>query len=243
MIAKQQESGIAAHAPEPTKAIEIPPALKQFDGKTPRELFLGHGVTQQQVESTAAMVHGFIGDFGIPIPDFAKKASKQFWKNFLGKRFDPQTDIENAGVISRLLELMGMDAKAWSHSTLGKKVMPAAKPLADTMQNVALTLSTENTAKFFAGRARAEKIFLNLNSPDYIKMIKRAPIYITLAVAWREFEKLQSQAEAERWLRDKQVIGKNFDSGEVRAVFRVVGLSYGKKPGRPKKIKRTPDIP
>jgi hypothetical protein len=221
----------------PDTASDIPEPLKQFEGKTARELFLGNGATSQQADGMGGLVYGFIGEFGIPIPDFAKQASKQFWKNYLGKDFNPQENIKDAGAVSRLLELMGGDCNVKPESKLAKKVLSAAIPMAGFLEKEARALSAVETAKFYAGRARAEKVWEKIKNPDYLKMIKRAPLYLVLAVAWREFEKFKSQAEAERWLRDQKVIGENFDSSEVRAVFRLIGLRYGSKRGRPKKTK------
>jgi hypothetical protein len=237
MDAKWQKTLTSQKPPQPRDEIQLPEPLKQFDGKTPREFFLGQGVTPQQIDGAAGMVHGFVGDFGIPIPNFAKEASKQFWKNFLGKDFNPQTSVENAGVVSRLLELIGISSASRPQSPLEKKIIPAAEPLSDILQNEARKLTTVETAEFYAGRARADTIWEKMNDQNYMKMVKRAPLYSALAIAWTEFEKFHSQGEAERWLRDKKIIGQNFDSGEVRAVFRIVGLNYGKRPGRPKKTK------
>lgn len=221
----------------PADAPGIPEALKPFEGKTARELFLGHGAKPEQLAGTAGMLYGFMGDMGVPIPDFAKEASKQFWKNFLRKGFDAEENVRDAGVVSRLLELVAGGEITEPQSKLEQKVIPAAQPMADILERGARKLSPEQTAEFYAGRADGEKFWTKIQDPNYLKMIKRAPLYIVLAVAWMEFEKFKSQAEAERWLRKQNIIGENFDSGEVRAVFRVVGLSYGKRPGRPKKIK------
>jgi hypothetical protein len=221
----------------PDVAFVVPEQLKQFEGKTARELFLGHGATTQQVDGTGGLVYGFIGEIGIPIPEFAKRASRQFWKNYLGKDFNPQENFKDAGVVSRLLELIGGDSNLKPESKLGKKVLPAAIPMAGILEKIARNESAGETAKFYAGRAHAEKVWEKLQNKNYLKMIKRAPLYIVLATAWREFEKFKSQAEAERWLRDQKVIGEKFDSSEVRAVFRLIGLRYGSRQGRPKKAK------
>jgi len=200
-------------------------------------VFLDGGLSPQQVSAIAGFIYGFVGDIGNPIPEFAKQASKLYWRNFLRKGFDPNENVEDAGVVSRLIELATGKPPLEPPTAIEEKVLPAGKPAAEIMDKAARELPAAETAKYYAGRAQAELIWEKLDNPDYLKMNKRASVYVTLAMVWNEFEKLNSQAEAERWLRDKDVIGKKFDSGEVRAVFRLVGLRYGSKPGRPKKIK------
>jgi hypothetical protein len=41
-----------------------------------------------------------------------------------------------------------------------------------------------------------KKFGRNYKIKNYLKMIKRAPLYIVLATAWREFEKIQKPSRS-----------------------------------------------
>ena len=220
---------------QPSPENEVPDCLKQFEGKTPQEIFAEHGVSPEQTEALAGLVFGFIGEWGgVLIPEFAKQASKQFWKYFLRKGFNPQENMEDAGVASRLLELMAEDSGTKPKPEFVEMAVSKAKPIAEMMEKAARAMPADETAKFYIGRALAEKTFKKIRNPEYLKMVKRAPLYIAIAAAWRQFEIFKSQAEAERWVRSQKIIGENFSSNEARAVFRIVGLRY-RGQGRPKK--------
>lgn len=226
----------AALVPSPiSEAVGLEAQLKQeFDNKTHAQYFMEHGYSLQQVEGMAGAVSGLIGSLGVEIPEFAKKASKQFWKYLIGKELNISDSIEDLGVMSGIAELHVKNPASTPKSELEKHVWEFAIPMVQELEKAVRAMSPNETAQFYVGRARAASFLEKTSNPDYLKMVKRAPIYIIIAIVWRRFEQFTSQAEAERWLRSEKIIEANVDSSEVRAVFRLLGLRY-RGPGRPKK--------
>ncbi len=212
----------------------IPAFLKEFEGKTYAQVFGEMGISPEQHEAIAGLIFGFIGEIGLTIPEFSKSASKLFWKNYFGKELNINESLEDLGVASRIIEIYSEKQIQFPSAEMGNSIMTIAKPLFDLLEKAARAETPEKTAMFYNGRARGEKILEKMNNPEYLKMVRRAPIYYVIAGAWRVFEKFSSQAEAERWLHSNKIITGNIDSSEVRAIFRKVGLRY-RAPGRPKK--------
>src|SRR5947207_5124096 len=82
---------------------EFPMNLDDFKGKTPSQI-LGTLFPKTKPEAMAGLVAGLGFDFGIHIPDWAEKASEQFWKYYFGSEFDPMQSPQDAGVIVGLIE-------------------------------------------------------------------------------------------------------------------------------------------
>lgn len=226
----------AKPGPETNQDEEIHVSLKQFEGKSPAQFF-GEYLSPGQLEALAGIMFGLV-DIGVPIPEWAKRASRQFWKFYVRRQLDPMQSAEDAGVIHRVIEHFAQQPAPQPQSTLEKRIMlaamPAAKPGSEEMQKAALLLPPEEAAKFFAGRARAEKIIEKLQNPDYLKMVKLAPIYSAVAIRWKQFLTYSTHADREKWLRDEKVIGENVSSREVYQAFARIELP-GAERGRPKK--------
>ncbi len=117
-----------------------------------------------------------------------------------------------------------------------KAMAPAVKPSCELLDKAAREESPEETAKFYAGRARGDKILEKLNNPHHLDMVKIAHIYLITAAAWKKFESFKSGGEAIRWLRSQKVIGDNVSEREVYQVFQRIKLPLS-KPGRPQTAK------
>jgi hypothetical protein len=217
----------------PGPTIDVTVGLEQFEGKTPTEV-IKMLFPNLKNELLAGLLFGFGLDLGIPLPDWAKSASVQFWKYFVGTGFHPLRSSKDTGVLIGLMEGIAKHRpfdQSNQYETWIKNLLPMFFEAANKqVQN----LSVEEAAKFYSGRARSGKVVEKVTNPSYLKMLKRAPIYWAVALRWEQFQFFTSQAEAERWLRAEKVIGEAIDTREVRAAFTVIGLRY-RGPGRPKK--------
>jgi hypothetical protein len=218
----------------PGIAIDIAKGIEQFEGKTPVEVARMFA-PNIETKFLAGLLIGLGLDLGIPLPDWAKSASVQFWKYFVGMGLDPLNSPKDAGVLIGLIEGIAKqhppEQSTNEHENWIKNILPM---LFEATNKEVQNLSVEATASFYSGRAKSGKIVQKLTNPDYLKMLKRAPIYLAVALLWEQFQLFKSQAEAERWLRAEKVIDDNVDTREVRAAFTIIGLKY-RGPGRPKK--------
>ena len=227
---------------------KIPVWMMPFVGKkTPAE-FLETYIPRDKLEAMAGAMSGFV-DLGITVPEWAKKASFQFWKNYIGnKPLHPTKSAEDFGVMVVMLEKFTQGhftqlETAKPPSKLEKLLGKIAKKVYSLlMDKIVSKFSHEEKAQFYAGCVRGEKILARMLNPDHIAMIKRAQVYVVIAAVWRQFEKFPSHAAAERWLRAEKVIGdeESFSSREVYSVFQVIGLP-GASVGRPKKLETRHD--
>ena len=219
----------------PAVTFDLARGLEQLEGRTPTEVMQAL-VPNIKIEIIAGLLIGVGVDLGIVLPDWAKEASVQFWKYFVGKDFDPLHAPKDLGVLIGLIEGI---AKRWPSENTGangyeswiRSLLPA---FLDSVRKGEQDLSPEEAAAYYSGRARSVVVVERVTDASYLKMLKRAPIYLAVALLWERFTPLTSQAEAERWLRSEKVIAEDVDSREVRAAFTVIGLKY-RGPGRPKK--------
>jgi hypothetical protein len=209
---------------------ELPKYLQQFEGTTPTQI-VETLFPRANIEAIAPVFCGLGFDLGIPVPEWAKKASKQFWKYFFGNKFDANL-TSDFGVLAGMVDHLPV-GKEPSPENPFMNLLPA---MMEQFEKQIRTLSPKETADYYVGRAKADGVIEKVKNPDYLKMVKRAPIYLVIAAGWKMFESFESQAEAERWLRSQKIIGDNVDSREIRAVFSNVGLRY-RGQGRPKKPK------
>jgi len=219
---------------------ELPVELKQFEGKSPAQI-LGAMHPDKDPESLVALLSGCDGleDPEIPIPSFVKEASRQFWKYFFGRPQD-LNKVEDRGAFAMMFEQL---CKKIDNETtrplspfeiFSKKFGNSALNL---LEKDARAKSAAETAKFFKGRVRGERASERMTDPNYLNMVKRAPIYYAICYNWKKFNAFTSQAEAERWLRAEKVIGDRVSSREVSAVLKGVGMPSRGRPGRPKNSK------
>ncbi len=219
--------------PELAKLLaEIPAELKMFVTNTPAEL-LGKYFTQEQAEKMAGMMSGMGYEVGIDVPEFARNASKEFWKYFYRSGFNPVASQRDFGTLTKSLDAAGQvpsRRKKTDFEISMLRVLPVLFPL---WEKELAALPDEEKAEYYAGRVEGKKVINKFNA-DYIRMVKRARIYLFISMLWRLFEEFKSMAEAGRFLRECKIINDKVSSDEVRAVFRQIGLRY-RGPGRPKR--------
>lgn len=211
--------------------IETPAGLELFSETTPAEML--KGVFPEGFDAVAGFASGLGIDYGIEIPEWAKQASRQFFKYFFGADFQPLETFYDMGMIAGLIELRIKHPIPPRFSKVSGfiKMFPILLPLLETKVRGA---SPQETADFYTGRARAGMVFEKWQDPEYLKMVKVAPIYAAVAAGWKCFQQIDSYADAEDFLRFQKTIGSEVDSRECRAVFKRIGFPAG-KPGRPKK--------
>ena len=232
------ETGLATPT-ESKAADEIPVEFKQIEGKTPEEI-LQTMLPHLRIETIAALMSGIGFELPVPIPEWAKNASRQLMKYYFPNRLNPFDSIKDAGVLAGLAERIQNETanrpKTGPTPEYAKLLNAIGKHGLDYLEKDARAKSPDETAQFYAGRANAMRVFEKMSNPQYLTMQKRAPIYFCICILWQQFEKFKSGAEAERWMRANKVIGETVHSREVAAVFKLVGLHY-RGPGRPQKEK------
>jgi hypothetical protein len=241
---KPRGQGVQTTSEKISLSDEIPQEIKNLDGKTPSQIIKAL-LPNAKIEPLAGLMYGVGIDLEIPIPEFAKNASKQFWKYYFGESINTFESLEDQGAFARLLELIhkdisaetataGQDAFSWKNL-----IQKYGRLFATQIEKEARGKHPIETAEFFEGRIRGQKAYERINNPEYLKMAKRAGIYECAATYWQQFERFHSYAEAERWLRAQKAIGENVSSREVSAALKLIGLP-SRGPGRPKKPK--PDV-
>jgi hypothetical protein len=185
---------------------KIPAIFKPFVGKTPAQ-FLEKYIAREKVEALAGAMFGFT-DLGVAIPNWAKKASIQFWKNYVGdKPLEPLKSAEDFGVFVKLLELYTQghfdETKPDKPPSKLEKFLSgiAGKVYSLLMKKIVSDFSDSEKSQFYAGCVRAGKIVEKMQNPNYLDMIKRAKVYLIIAAAWRQIERFKTHAERERWLQ------------------------------------------
>jgi hypothetical protein len=171
---------------------EVPAELKQFEGKTPAQMFRSL-FPNVNIEGFTGILCGLVGmDTGIPIPTWAVKASKQFWKYYFGKEMDMMNSIEDQGAFARMMEEISKEICGEPPTEKNKQlefvVRKFGNPFLNLIAKDAHSKSPEETAKFYKGRVRGDKVMERIRNPDYLKMQKRAPIYLCIAIRWQQFQ-------------------------------------------------------
>jgi hypothetical protein len=217
-------------------AEKIPAIFKPFVGKTPAQ-FLEKYIAREKLEALAGAMFGFT-DIGVAIPEWAKKSSIQFWKNYVGnKPLDPFKSAEDFGVFVKMLELYMQGDFVEPVKTPSKleKFLSgiAGRVYSIVMKKIVSDFSDEENLQFYTGCVRAKQIIEKMKNPNYLDMIRRAKAYLIIATAWRQIEGFKTNAEREKWL-DKADAGF-LSSSEYYQIFKLIDLP-GAAPGRPKKL-------
>lgn len=186
---------------------------------------------------------GLLSGTGFPVslpdlPDWAKNASARFWQNYFGphKPFSPET-IPDTGMFLAVMEEVGKSAPPPDHPPSSVVIKDFIPFIIEALHKEAQALSPQQAANFYKWRAKGSQVVQRFNDPEYLKMQRRAPIYLALACLWEEFRRFTSQAEAYRWLLEQKIIDHRMEIREVRAAFSLVGLRY-RRPGRPRGSKK-----
>jgi hypothetical protein len=228
---------------------QIPVWARPFIGKTPAQ-FLQKFIPRVKLEALAGAMFAFC-DLGVTIPKWAQNASMQFWKNYIGnKPLRPTESAEDFGVLLVILEKF-----IKGHLIQPQTVAPtskleiflskiAKKVYSLLMREVESKLSHEEKSQFYAGCARGEQILARMQNSNFLDMMPLAPVYLVVAVAWKEIESLDTHAKRIQWLKDNKVIkmittgdeaGKYVPSDRsVYQAFDIIGL-LGAKPGKSEK--------
>lgn len=248
---------VTAHEEKNQAALEpvekIPAVLKPLANVKSTAEFLQKYIPREQVERLAGAMYG-IADMGVWLPEWAKKASCQFWKNYFDKTpLDMLHSAEDFGVMLKMFEVFSNDFTVMPKSLcnwpklekfLGKI---AHKVFSLCMDKVVTQFSDLEKSQFYAGRAKAEKIIERLNNPEYLKMVKRAKVYLAVAATWRQIESMETNAAREEWLRsflewhdaktserENKFSTAQLSSRDFYDIFQIIDLP-GAAPGRPKK--------
>jgi len=225
---------------QPSQGDNLSAYLKRFEGKTPRQ-FVEEMFPNGNPEAIMGHLSGLGLDFGVPIPQWAKAASNQFWQYYFRKKkpLDVTNSIEDKGAMASFMEdvIKEVSAKEPVPHPVDAMIRNIGSEMISAMEKDAREKNRQDTANFYIGRIRGGEAYENIKNPEYLKMLKRAPIYLSLCMCWQEFQKFESKAEAERWLRKHKIISQDVNSREVMAVFSIVHFNPRGRPGRPKNPK------
>jgi hypothetical protein len=228
---KQAGSDMICVANPPDK---VPAFLKPFVGKTAAQ-FLGKFFPQKTIEAMGGFISGIAPNFGVDVPEWARESSKQFWKYYgFSKNFDASESVRDFGVFAGLVEHFVRNPQPEPKSLVDKFLTKAAPKFIKFLTEKAIAdLSALQKSEYYAGQHRASEIISKMETPTYLDMVKLAPLYLVVSVAWKKIQSFDTHYEREKWLRTEKVIKENVTSREVYQAFDVIGLP-GAKPGRPK---------
>ena len=219
----------------------IPPGLEFFaemKSKSPMEqiaavmpIFASNLAADDslKMDKMAALLSGIELDLGVPIPFWAKTASKKFWEatgfDFLANLQDKNGELSLSD-IGKTVELMELMPKTISPT----KPEQAMQALVKYVKADALNLPAVKNMEFASGRMNVVKKIERGNN-----LTQRAKIYIMIAITWREIENFKSAGQLHNWLLKNGIIVPSTDPAETRKVCRLIGLKLREKAGRPPK--------
>lgn len=183
----------------------------------------------KQIEAAAGLLSGFGLDLGVPVPEWAKAASRKFWE---GNGFDFLTAFQGqASQMGKLVRLVEIAPKN-GHSSKAKQ---AAQALVQREKTEAVNSPPEKHFEFAKGRKEAAKILEKVQG-----MSQRTKIFEIIAACWREVEKFNSTEELYNWLMSlknpdgEYIIARSTDSREIRKICERIGRKFQNKWRNPK---------
>jgi len=211
--------------------------LDQFKDKSPVQIIsqllpkfadaLKTDQAQNAIDAFAGLLWGLGLDLGASLPEWVKSASEKFWQ-FSGMNFLKNLENNKPADFGSLLELINLQP-------INKNLPPEQAQVIDNIGHLikseSANLSAVELKQFADARVAAPKIINKLKNPT-----DRTMIFIIIACAWREIEKLGSHAKTHQWLLDHKIISSNTDRAETAKFFREINLPKGKA-GRPKKLR------
>lgn len=218
---------------EAALAPEIPAELKFLQGMTPAQAILadfpkakGHPEAEATIAGWFSGISGV--DFGIPIPEWARKASSLYWNATGLPLHKPLSEWS----LKALGKLIGVQEKSPQEQPQLSKEARAASAFTKLIKSVVESnASAEEGIEFHTGRGQAAKVPDKLGNPD-----TRTKIYLLIATCWHQIApgKLNSTTELHVWLmrNGSQLLPPNIESREVRKVCEIIGLDYDAPPGR-----------
>lgn len=211
---------LARNEDMPKPAEKVPAWAKPFVGKTPAQ-FLEKYIAREKLEVMAGAMYGVV-DLEMEIPEWAKNASCQFWKHYIGNcPLRPSESVEDFGVMVVMVEKHIRGFYIQPHPvTLSSKLDKflggvAKKVYSILMKKIVSEFSHEEKAQFYAGCARGEKIIALMQNPNHLDMIQLAPVYLVVATVWKKIESFDTHAERIQWLKANKVIKKVTSHDEV----------------------------
>jgi hypothetical protein len=248
---KAQIKNTPAPAPNPegSQGEAIPPGLKfvaELKKKTNAQAIadvfpafadsLARGDIKQ-IEAAAGFLSGFGLDLGVPIPEWAKAASRGFWE---GNGFDFLTEFQ--GQESQIGKMVGLFDLAANPSkpdqavqVLSKQAKQGVFAIAKLEKMEAVNSSPEKHFEFAKGRKEASEIVEKNQG-----MSQRTKIYGIIAQCWREVEKFESTEDLYLWLMTLKnpdgnctIIPKT-KSREIRKICNIINLKFANQWTSPK---------
>jgi hypothetical protein len=177
----------------------------------------------KHIEGTAGIFSGFRLDLGVPIPEWAKAASRKFWD---GMGFEFLTTFEGqASQIGKLVGLGDIIPKNDDPS----KIERTLEAFSHQAKKEAVNASPEEHFEFAKGRKEAPKIIEKIQGVS-----QRTKIYAIIAGGWREVEKFESTEDLYLWLMTlkntdaaaEYTIARNTKSREIRKICNRIGLKF-----------------
>ena len=240
--------------PQTVQGQEIPPGLEYFaemKGKTHAEQFaeanpkFAMAVKNKDTEKLAGFAGTFSGlglDLGVPVPEWAKAASKEFWK---GMGFDFLTVFKSH--IWQIGKLVGLVDHAHKNDKPSKPEQ-AAFAFAQHTKAEVVNASPDELLEFAKARKDSAKIFEKAQG-----MSQRTIIFGIIAAGWREVEKFESSKDFYYWLMTLKnsdgpyTLARATDSREIRKICNRIGLQFQNQwtvpnPGHAKKTEARPRV-
>lgn len=225
---------------EAAAAPEMPVELNCFEGMTPAQAILAMLPKAKGIpEAEAAIAGWFSGipgmDFGIAIPEWARKASAEFLKATGLPLHKPLNDWtpEEWGKMVGCLEIRPQEHARDEPSQFQR----AAGSLSKFVKSAANDDAPEVARDFHTGRGKAAKVADKVSN-----LSKRTQIFLFIACGWQTVATFKGQVELWQWLTKEHEPGKapmvsEWDYSdpmrEMREVCQRIGLKFKKRPGKP----------
>lgn len=221
------------HEPAPVK--EVPPELQCLQGshvQVVQALFPKAIGNPEAMAMLAGLLAGIGVDFGEPLPEWAKQASKRFWNatdlSFVGKP-SPEATPEDFGKLIGCCETMLKDGAG---AIIPPQFSRAFEALCQHAKSAINDDPPEVARDFHNGRTKARKIADKAND-----MNVRTQIFLFIACCWQTVEKFSGQVELWNWLVKKDAAGKSMVDEfayadpyrELRTICKLIGLRFRKK--------------
>lgn len=179
---------------------------------------------QEATECFAGWFWGAGFDLGVELPEWVKSASVKYWEA-AGLNF---TELKK-GNSKDIGALVGLAENA-PPSISPSKPEQAAQNLIKHIKTESGDFSATELKKYADARANALKMIQRIAEPP-----QRVKVFLTIACAWRQVEKMESAGEFHRWLVTHDLIAGGTDAAETRAVCRIIGFNPHGAAGRPPK--------
>jgi len=207
---------------------------RPFGKLTVRAMLLSLGVKPEAVSAMAGLFSAWGCNFGEEVPEFARLASKLAMRHLFEGDFSPMGSVHDAGMMVRMIEVLPDKPGFKLKGKLGRYFAKTTKPLVMIFEACARSLSTKETAEFYAGRAECDEVLEKLENTHRFDMVKTFKVYVIIAARFKQFETFNG-GEAIRFLRAERVIQDNCSDRELYQIFARIKLPLGNC-GRPRAL-------